>query len=80
MLGGLSGIPYLYYTIKNQSMKATNTKVNTVKENVEFLKSLSGDEFFFRGQHPDTRTDMEWVNYMNKKHPHLKWTGKDDKK
>ena len=61
-------------------MKATNTKVNTVKENVEFLKSLSGDEFFFRGQHPDTRTDKEWVKYMNNKYPHLKWTGKDDKK
>ena len=76
MLGGLIPIPYLYYTINNQSMKNTNT----VKENVEFLKGLSGEEFFFRGQHPDKRTDMEWVKYMNKKYPHLKWTGKDDKK
>ena len=56
-------------------MKATNT----VKENVEFLKGLNGEEFFFRGQHPDKRTDMEWVKYMNSKYPHLKWNGKDDK-
>lgn len=61
-------------------MKSNNTQVNTVKENVEFLKGLNGEEFFFRGQHPDKRTDMEWVRYMNKKYPHLKWTGKDDKK
>ena len=54
--------------------------VNETKANVEFLKSISGEEFFFRGQHPDKRTDMEWVKYMNTKYPHLKWTGKDDKK
>jgi hypothetical protein len=53
--------------------------VNETKANVEFLKSISGEEFFFRGQHPDKRTDMEWVKYMNSKYPHLKWNGKDDK-
>ena len=55
------------------------TKVNETKANVEFLKGLNGEEFFFRGQHPDKRTDKEWVAYMNKKYG-FKWTGKDDKK
>ena len=55
------------------SMKSTKE----TKETVEFLKSLSGERFFFRGQHPDKRTDKEWVAYMNKKHPHLKWNGKE---
>jgi uncharacterized membrane protein YcgQ (UPF0703/DUF1980 family) len=54
--------------------------VNETKSNLDYLKGLNGEEFFFRGQHPDKRTDMEWVKYMNKKYPHLKWTGKDDKK
>ena len=61
-----------------KSIKATNT----VKENVEFLKSLTGDEFFFRGQYPqymEEKSDKEWVAYMNKKYG-FKWTGKDDKK
>lgn len=78
MLGGLSRIPYLYYVIKTNNMKATNT----VKENVEFLKGLSGDEFFFRGQYPqymEEKSDKEWVAYMNKKYG-FKWNGKDDKK
>jgi hypothetical protein len=78
MLGGLSRIPYLYYVIKTNNMKSNNT----VKENVEFLKGLSGEEFFFRGQYPqymEEKSDKEWVEYMNKKHG-LKWTGKEDKK
>ena len=78
MFGGLSLIPYLYYTIKNQSMKTTNT----VKENVEFLKGLNGEEFFFKGEYPkymEEKSDKEWVAYMNKKHG-FKWNGKDDKK
>lgn len=78
MLGGLSRIPYLYYVIKTNNMKATNK----VKENVEFLKGLSGDEFFFRGQYPqymEEKSDKDWVAYMNKKYG-FKWNGKDDKK
>lgn len=78
MFGGLSRIPYLYYVIKTNNMKATNT----VKENVEFLKGLSGDEFFFKGQYPqymEEKSDKEWVAYMNKKYG-FKWNGKDDKK
>ena len=67
---------YLYYITKQQTMKS----VNETKSNLDYLKGLNGEEFFFRGQHPDKRTDMEWVKYMNKKYPHLKWTGKDDKK
>jgi hypothetical protein len=58
------------------------SKVNETKENVEFLKGLSGEEFFFRGQYPEymtAKSDKEWVAYMNKKNPNLKWTGKDDK-
>ena len=61
-----------------KSIKATNT----VKENVEFLKGLNGEEFFFRGQHPqymEEKRDKEWVAYMNKKYG-FKWNGKDDKK
>jgi uncharacterized membrane protein YcgQ (UPF0703/DUF1980 family) len=54
--------------------------VNETKSNLDYLKGLNGEEFFFRGQHPDKRTDMEWVKYMNTKYPNLKWTGKDDKK
>ncbi len=53
--------------------------VKETKEMVQFLKSLSGEEFFFRGQHPDKRSDKDWVKYMNKKHPHLKWSGKEEK-
>jgi hypothetical protein len=58
------------------------TKVNEIKENVEFLKGLNGEEFFFKGQYPEymtAKSDKEWVAYMNKKNPNLKWTGKDDK-
>ena len=58
------------------------TKVNETKANVEFLKGLNGEEFFFRGQHPkymEEKSDKEWVSYMNKKYG-FKWTGKDDKK
>jgi hypothetical protein len=61
-----------------KSIKATNT----VKENVEFLKGLNGEDFFFRGQYPqymEEKSDKEWVAYMNKKYG-FKWTGKDDKK
>lgn len=53
---------------------------NEIKANVEFLKSLNAETFYFRGQHPDTRTPAEWVKYMNGKYPHLKWNGKDSKK
>ena len=35
------------------------------------------DSIFFRGEHPDKRTPKEWVKYMNKKYPHLKWNGRD---
>ena len=58
------------------------TKVNETKANVEFLKGLNGEEFFFRGQHPQymvEKSDKEWVAYMNKKYG-FKWTGKEDKK
>jgi hypothetical protein len=69
----LDGIPYLYYVIKIKSMNKVNTK--------SVSKSLPshGDEMFFRGQHPDTRSPKEWVKYMNKKYPHLKWNGKEGK-
>lgn len=40
---------------------------------------LDGDGIFFRGEHPDNRSPKEWVKYMNKKYPHLKWNGKEGK-
>jgi hypothetical protein len=58
------------------------TKVNETKANVEFLKGLNGEEFFFKGEYPkymEEKSDKEWVAYMNKKHG-FKWNGKDDKK
>jgi len=58
------------------------TKVNETKANVEFLKGLNGEEFFFKGEYPKymvEKSDKEWVAYMNKKYG-FKWNGKDDKK
>jgi hypothetical protein len=52
-------------------------KVNT--KSVSKSLPSHGDEMFFRGQHPDTRSPKEWVKYMNKKYPHLKWNGKETK-
>jgi len=56
-------------------MKAKN---NVSKESSKVLK-FSGDEMFFRGEHPDKRSNKEWVAYMNNKYPHLKWNGKESK-
>jgi hypothetical protein len=50
----------------------------TKQASTKYIKSLGGESMFFRGEHPDKRTDLEWVKYMNKKYG-FKWTGKDSK-
>ena len=49
----------------------------TAKKNYNYIKSLGGETMFFRGEHPDKRSSVEWIRYMNKKYPHLKWKTKD---
>ncbi len=50
----------------------SNNKVK--KERV--VISAGNDSIFFRGEHPDKRTDKQWVSYMNKKYG-FKWNGRD---
>lgn len=35
--------------------------------------SMGPKPIVFRGEHPDKRTDKEWVKYMCKKYPELGW-------
>ncbi len=35
--------------------------------------SVGPKPIIFRGEHPDTRTDREWVRYMISKYPELGW-------
>jgi hypothetical protein len=49
----------------------SNKKVKKVK-----LIQAGSDSMFFRGEHPDNRTDKQWVAYMNKKYG-FKWNGRD---
>ncbi len=44
-------------------------KVSQSKASARYLKSLGGETMFFRGEHPDKRTNAEWVRYMVKKNP-----------
>ncbi len=48
-------------------------KVSQSKASARYLKSLGGENMFFRGEHPDKRTNAEWVRYMVKKNPDLDW-------
>ena len=49
----------------------SKTKVAKVKQ-----ITAGSDSFFFRGEHPDKRSDKQWVAYMNKKYG-FKWNGRD---
>ena len=42
-------------------------------KNYNYIKSLGGETMFFRNEHPDKRTNAEWVKYMVKKYPELDW-------
>ncbi len=48
-------------------------KIAERKASARYLKSLGGETMFFRGEHPDKRTNAEWVRYMLKKNPELDW-------
>jgi hypothetical protein len=37
------------------------------------LSHLNEGEIFFRGDHPDKRTNKKWVSDMNEKYPELNW-------
>ena len=43
-------------------------------------KVFNADTMFFRGEHPDKRTNKEWVRYMVNKYPELDWVSKKNKK
>lgn len=45
----------------------------------ESPKALGPKPIVFRGEHPDTRTDKEWVRYMVKKYPELDWISSKQK-
>ena len=47
--------------------------VASAKASARYLKSLGGETLFFRGEHPDKRSNAEWVKYMVKKYPELDW-------
>jgi len=53
--------------------KTPYMKVAQSKASARYLKSLGGETMFFRGEHPDKRTNAEWVRYMVKKYPELDW-------
>lgn len=38
--------------------------------------SVGPKPIIFRGEHPDKRTDKEWVRYMCEKNPELDWLPK----
>ena len=42
-------------------------------KNYNYIKSLGGETMFFRGEHPDKRSNAEWVKYMVNKYPELDW-------
>lgn len=42
--------------------------------------SVGPKPIIFRGEHPDTRTDREWVRYMANKYPELGWSSKKSNK
>ncbi len=46
-------------------------KVKKVKQ-----VQAGNDSMFFRGEHPDQRSDKQWVAYMNKKYG-TRWNGRD---
>ncbi len=48
-------------------------KIAERKASARYLKSLGGETMFFRGEHPDRRTNAEWVRDMVKKYPELDW-------
>jgi len=48
-------------------------KVAKSINSARYLKSLGGETIVFRGEHPDKRTNAEWVRCMVKKYPHLDW-------
>lgn len=48
-------------------------KIAQAKASARYLKSLGGETLFFRGEHPDKRSNREWVEYMVKKYPELDW-------
>ena len=50
-----------------------NMNVSASKASARYIKSLGGETMFFRGEHPDKRTNAEWVRYMVKKYPDLDW-------
>ena len=54
-------------------------KVAKSMSSARYLKSLGGETMFFRGEHPDKRTNAEWVRYMVNKHPELDWVSKKKK-
>jgi hypothetical protein len=54
-------------------------KVSQSKASARYLKSLGGENMFFRGEHPDKRTNAEWVRYMVKKNPDLDWVSSKTK-
>lgn len=37
-------------------------------------------EDFLRGEHPDTRSNRQWIQFMNKKFPDLQWGMKQREK
>jgi len=62
-------------TLKNRN----NMKVAKSMNSARYLKSLDGETMFFRGEHPDKRSNAVWVKYMINKYPHLNWMGSKKK-
>ena len=62
-------LPHVRHKIK--TIKQMNKKVKKQK-----VILAGSDSMFFRGEHPDQRTDKQWVTYMNKKYG-TKWNGRD---
>jgi hypothetical protein len=55
-------------------------KVNvTASASKSYLKSLGGETMFFRNEHPDKRSNVEWVRYMVNKYPELDWVSSKKK-
>ena len=53
--------------------------MSKVRIKSESPKALGPKPIVFRGEHPDTRTDKEWVRYMVKKYPELDWISEKQK-